>query len=164
MALISCPECGHEVSDTAKTCANCGYRIRQHKAISKKTICALAVLLIVVAVAGISIAHRNKIEHERELALIEAREASEKADELYALSMSYLELGRAVEAGTGSKPDFLAIQYEILDFLKLNHDMADLTGVNDDIVQAIQDQMDIYIATAVDGKEISKENTVRNRR
>ena len=156
MALINCPECGHEISNTAKTCINCGYKLRQRKAISKKGICVLIVLLVVVAVVGVAVAHQNRIEHERELALIEAREASEKA-------MSYLDLGRAVEDGTGSKPDFLAIQYEILDFLKLSHDMVDLTGINDDIVQAIQDQMDIYIATAVDGKETSKENAVRNR-
>jgi ribosomal protein L37E len=25
MALIKCPECGKEVSDTAKTCTNCGF-------------------------------------------------------------------------------------------------------------------------------------------
>lgn len=27
MALIKCPECGHEVSDTAANCPNCGYQI-----------------------------------------------------------------------------------------------------------------------------------------
>lgn len=25
MALIRCPECGKQVSDTAKACPNCGY-------------------------------------------------------------------------------------------------------------------------------------------
>ena len=28
MALITCPECGHEVSDTAETCPNCGYKLK----------------------------------------------------------------------------------------------------------------------------------------
>ena len=28
MALIRCPECNHEVSDTAETCPHCGYRLR----------------------------------------------------------------------------------------------------------------------------------------
>ena len=28
MALIECPECHHEVSDTAETCPNCGYRLK----------------------------------------------------------------------------------------------------------------------------------------
>ncbi len=28
MALIKCPECGHEVSDKASSCPNCGYPIR----------------------------------------------------------------------------------------------------------------------------------------
>ena len=27
MALINCPECGHQVSDKAKNCSNCGYII-----------------------------------------------------------------------------------------------------------------------------------------
>ena len=26
MALIKCPECGKEISDTVKKCPNCGYR------------------------------------------------------------------------------------------------------------------------------------------
>lgn len=29
MAIIQCPECGKEVSDTAKACPNCGYPIKQ---------------------------------------------------------------------------------------------------------------------------------------
>lgn len=28
MALINCPECGHQMSDTAKKCPNCGYKVR----------------------------------------------------------------------------------------------------------------------------------------
>ena len=28
MAMIKCPECGQEVSDTAKSCHHCGYRIK----------------------------------------------------------------------------------------------------------------------------------------
>ncbi|MDE6566291.1 MAG: zinc-ribbon domain-containing protein, partial [Lachnospiraceae bacterium] len=27
MALLYCPECGKEVSDTAKFCPNCGYKL-----------------------------------------------------------------------------------------------------------------------------------------
>ena len=30
MALISCPECGHEVSDKATICVNCGYPIKEY--------------------------------------------------------------------------------------------------------------------------------------
>ena len=28
MALIKCPECGKEISDTAHTCPNCGFEVR----------------------------------------------------------------------------------------------------------------------------------------
>lgn len=30
MALIKCPECGHEVSDQAETCPNCGYALKSN--------------------------------------------------------------------------------------------------------------------------------------
>lgn len=30
MALINCPECGHDVSDTAESCPNCGYSISHY--------------------------------------------------------------------------------------------------------------------------------------
>ena len=30
MSLIKCPECGKEVSNTAKACPNCGYGIKAH--------------------------------------------------------------------------------------------------------------------------------------
>ena len=28
MALTKCPECGQEISDTAKSCPHCGYKIK----------------------------------------------------------------------------------------------------------------------------------------
>ena len=31
MALIKCPECGHDVSDTAASCPSCGYGIKKAK-------------------------------------------------------------------------------------------------------------------------------------
>ncbi len=30
MALVKCPECGKEVSDTANACPNCGYGVKVH--------------------------------------------------------------------------------------------------------------------------------------
>lgn len=41
MALIKCPECGKELSDTVKFCPNCGYKLkginRKFSQISKST-------------------------------------------------------------------------------------------------------------------------------
>ena len=31
MALINCPECGKEVSDTANLCPHCGYNLKRNK-------------------------------------------------------------------------------------------------------------------------------------
>lgn len=40
MALIKCPECGHEVSDKAETCPSCGYEVIQKSWAIQKSICA----------------------------------------------------------------------------------------------------------------------------
>ena len=37
MALINCPECNHEVSDTATICPNCGFALRKDINIQKRT-------------------------------------------------------------------------------------------------------------------------------
>lgn len=31
MALIHCPECNREISDTVKVCPDCGYKLKQPK-------------------------------------------------------------------------------------------------------------------------------------
>ena len=36
MALIKCPECGNEISDTAEQCIHCGYRIKKDENNSDK--------------------------------------------------------------------------------------------------------------------------------
>lgn len=54
MALIKCPECGKEISDTAKVCPHCGYRLKtidyvKHKKISTN-ILIIGVFLFAVAI------------------------------------------------------------------------------------------------------------------
>ena len=38
MALIKCPECGKEVSDSAKICPHCGYPLNKNKAVEQEVI------------------------------------------------------------------------------------------------------------------------------
>lgn len=47
MSLIKCPECNNEISDSASSCPNCGYKIK--KAIDKKVI-AIGGIVAVIAV------------------------------------------------------------------------------------------------------------------
>lgn len=51
MALISCKECGKDVSDTVKTCPNCGFRLKKEIGNFKAI-----VLLALIGVAGIFMA------------------------------------------------------------------------------------------------------------
>ena len=51
MALITCPECNKEVSDTNKKCPHCGYKLnvnKQKKGISKKIIGIIGICAIVI--------------------------------------------------------------------------------------------------------------------
>ena len=51
MALINCPECGKEISDSVKKCIHCGAKIKKRKPISKKVV--LIILCIIIMVAGL---------------------------------------------------------------------------------------------------------------
>lgn len=58
MALINCPECGNEVSDTAEKCPKCGYKIKKNQQVNKikeiinlkkKSLVIIIVLLLIIA-------------------------------------------------------------------------------------------------------------------
>jgi ribosomal protein L37E len=55
MAIINCPECGKEISNTAKSCPHCGYDIKKAKNIKffkKISICVLCLVLLLTAYWG----------------------------------------------------------------------------------------------------------------
>lgn len=54
MALINCPECGKEISDTAVSCPHCGYGINQTPVVTtrKKSNAIPVFLLICFLIAG----------------------------------------------------------------------------------------------------------------
>lgn len=55
MALIRCPECGHEnVSDHASHCPQCGYTISAYYLKKKLKRIALGVIILAVAIFSIS--------------------------------------------------------------------------------------------------------------
>lgn len=48
MALIQCPECGHDISDKAEKCPNCGYKIEKKK-VKMPILDSLCLLSLVLA-------------------------------------------------------------------------------------------------------------------
>ena len=52
MALIKCPECNNEISDTTKTCIHCGYKIESNSQIYihpfVKKIAPIIIVLLVI--------------------------------------------------------------------------------------------------------------------
>ena len=65
MALIKCPECGKDISDTCENCIYCGYPIRKRKKINKKIVFGVGGLAIVAAFAVIVVSIINKPPHMR---------------------------------------------------------------------------------------------------
>jgi len=51
MALITCPDCGKEVSDTAKTCIGCG-RPMERKAVKEERKTSILVWVVTIAIVG----------------------------------------------------------------------------------------------------------------
>ena len=59
MAIIKCPECGKEISDTVDTCIHCGYKIKNNKEDddnkNKKFNPLIFVIALVLIIIGISL-------------------------------------------------------------------------------------------------------------
>ena len=54
MAIIKCPECGHAVSDQAKSCPNCGFTINENKTNDSMSTGAIIAICICVAVCVVA--------------------------------------------------------------------------------------------------------------
>lgn len=64
MALIKCPECSHEVSDTAITCPNCGYALKKNISQEKRASffesnrkAIIGIVIVVAAIVAIAIVY-----------------------------------------------------------------------------------------------------------
>lgn len=57
MSLINCPECNHEMSDTAKSCPNCGYNVKKylHNKSLKQKSTRMSIIVVIVAICVILI-------------------------------------------------------------------------------------------------------------
>ena len=67
MAMIQCPECGKEISDTAKACPNCGYPLQKEKkqlSIKKIGIVAMIALLVLGSILFVMTSKLNAAEQK----------------------------------------------------------------------------------------------------
>ena len=53
MALIKCPECGKQISDTVRVCPKCGYKRKRESKINKKKLIIICSVLLLVLVVGL---------------------------------------------------------------------------------------------------------------
>lgn len=73
MALVSCPECGKEISDAAQSCPHCGHPIQEPQPQntppaprkSKRPIIIAACVLVLVAVIGVFVGVHQKQASDR---------------------------------------------------------------------------------------------------
>jgi len=101
MALINCPECGTEISDTAEKCIHCGYinRIVETKNTPKsqkrfKKIIVIAAILIIISITALllinmlipSLSNEEKIAYENALTMqkmLKSPDSFKLYDEMY---------------------------------------------------------------------------------
>ena len=73
MALVKCPECGHEISDAVKQCPNCGCKIKEKKSINKKmVIIPVIIVLLICIVAIIKIVVNNGSPAKQAISIIKS--------------------------------------------------------------------------------------------
>ena len=75
MALINCPECGREISDSSEKCIHCGYTLhpeRQAKSKKKK----IVVVVLVAAVAVIAVLAGIMLMEQKDAAVFEHSKAA----------------------------------------------------------------------------------------
>lgn len=79
MALIKCPECGHEISDRATVCPNCGYKIAPpttHKSNAPIIIGVIAVAALVLA--GVCIGYLTQSKEKEKPETVDTVEKTEE--------------------------------------------------------------------------------------
>ena len=64
MALIKCPECGKEISDTAKSCPNCGYEIKKQKSNIKKKPIVITGVIVAIVLVTLLIIQNNRYKED----------------------------------------------------------------------------------------------------
>lgn len=73
MALIKCPECGKEISDTIDQCPHCGYRIKKKNRINRKLfIVPIAIFIIGCVICVIKIFSNNGSTANQAIKILEA--------------------------------------------------------------------------------------------
>ena len=93
MALIKCPECNKEISDTSKRCPNCGYKFHIKNRKTIYTIISIIVICIIIISGLILYIHSQPIYQYKTQAIsiltnyksntISSKEAKEQLDNLY---------------------------------------------------------------------------------
>lgn len=121
-------------------------------------------LAINALITAISSAINAASELRQEL-MDTATEAKETADTVYDLVRSYEELGEALDAGVGSREDYLSTQSELITALGLEGKsvrelMGDYTNLRDAIIAAAQAELRSNFVDQVYGAEAAKEEAV----
>lgn len=70
MALIKCPECDTEISDTCVTCPKCGYRLKTMSNKSINLVIIISIIVCIISFVGYCIhlqyKHQKALQQETE--------------------------------------------------------------------------------------------------
>ena len=108
----------------------------------------------------------NKQKEAREAAIQAGSEAAENADKLYDLASSYIELANAMDAGAGSRTEFMSLQDELIEYLGLEgKTVRELTGeynsLREAMIAAARKQLETDISLGAAAVSSAKENAIK---
>lgn len=122
----------------------------------------LAIQAIVVGITNLI----NKQKEARQAAIDAGTEATEHAGKLYELASAYIELANAMDAGAGSRTEFISLQDQLIDFLGLEGNAVnELTNqygsLREAIIAAASQQLQTDISLSAAGANAAKDSAIK---
>lgn len=127
---------------------------------------SLGVTLAIQAIISAITSLVNKAKEAREAAMAAGTEARENAEGLYDLASAYIELGNAMDAGTGSRQEFMSLQDELIAYLGLEGKsvrelQGDYDSLRESIIAAARQQLQTDISVGMNAASSAKVEAVK---
>ena len=110
MALIKCPECGKEISNNAKNCPNCGYKLKNKN--SKLLLIVVGIIMIITIITLLIIGVVKNRSINNDINKVLSGEISD-AKEILSVKRKYDELGSFSKLFITNKKRFASFRIEL---------------------------------------------------
>ena len=137
MALIKCPECDKEISDTIEQCPHCGYQIKKKNPINKKLLIVPSAIVVIVCVfCVVKMFSNNENPANQAIKIIEADYG--KKVNITAVYYNEEQNGCIIEFTSNGLPDIACVHLEdeSIGYKSINEKMSEILSekINDPLL------------------------------